>query len=330
MAMGKNRTGIMAAITAAAEATASTENQSGMNRGRAYPSLPKGTVGSVRASAGGVQEIAAEQILPWGPRDRLSFELTAVNPDTQAEEFRDLIESIRLNGQQVPVLLRPAVRQDGFFEVVYGRRRIQACASLGVSVKAIIRAMDDVEALMAKGLENAGRVDLSYYERARFAAEILALGYAREQVQQAMAISKTTLSQLERISRLVPGAVGESVGPAPQSGRPKWMALAAAFEKGQIEEARALQHLAGLDARLGSDERLDALLREITHRGVRARGAEPANPAPGVTIRSGQTAITVSVARAQADKGYADWLDLHLSQIIRDSYERFRQENAEE
>ena len=107
MALDKNKAGIMAAITAAT--TGVTPKQS-HNTPRAHRTLPKGTVGSVRAGLGGIQEIETALILPWGPQDRL--ELTAVNSD-EADDVQDLIESIRTSGQQVPVLLRPAADRAG-------------------------------------------------------------------------------------------------------------------------------------------------------------------------------------------------------------------------
>ena len=126
MALKQNKAGMAAAIAAAAAQST--------NPGRAHPSLPKGTIGDVRAGVAGVQEIDADIILPWGPQDRLAAELTAVNSDG---ELHDLAESIRQNGQQVPVLLRPSQDQDGKFEVIYGRRRILACRELGIPVKLV-------------------------------------------------------------------------------------------------------------------------------------------------------------------------------------------------
>ena len=178
MALDKNKTGIMAAISAATEGKAPIAKPT--ETARAHRTLPKGTVGSVRAGLGGIQEIETALILPWGPSDRL--ELTAVNSGD--DDVHDLIESIQHSGQQVPVLLRPAVHRDGKFEVVYGRRRILACQQLGIPVKALIRTLDDGEALIAKGLENAGRQDLSFYERARFARAILDQGHSREEAQK--------------------------------------------------------------------------------------------------------------------------------------------------
>ncbi|WP_226898391.1 plasmid partitioning protein RepB [Mangrovicoccus algicola] len=319
MAMGKNKTGIMAAITAAAEAKPAA--------GRAHHSLPKGTIGSVRAGLGGIQDIDTGLILPWGPKDRLGVELTGVNSDEAQASIAELAQSIRDSGQQVPVLLRPSSDEDGHFEVIYGRRRILACKEAGLPVKALIRTMDDSQALMAKGLENAGREELSFYERARFAKSIAEQGHDRAEIMQALAISKNTLSQLERITRLVPDMLGDAIGPAPGSGRPKWMSLATVLDRGIIDAETAIAILGAFPASASSDDRLDGLLREITRRGTEPDQTRRAMPVPGVTIRSARSAVTLSVKRAGQSKAFSDWLDSHLEEVIRESYERFQREN---
>lgn len=322
MAMGKNKTGIMAAITAAAEASRETGGE------RAQRTLPRGTVGSVRAGLGGIQEIDTGLILGWGPKDRLDIELTAVNSGEAPASVQELAASIAESGQQVPVLLRPSSERDGFFEVVYGQRRILACRQLEIPVRALIRTLDDRDALMAKGLENAGRAELSFYERARFAQAILDQGYSRGDVCQALAISKSTLSQLERVNRLVPVAVGEAIGAAPGAGRPKWMNLAIAFEKGRLAEKRAIAVLANLGD-LASDARLDALLNELGKRGPQERSATERSPLPGVTIKSGKSGLSLSVKGAGENAQFASWLDRNLDRLIQESFERFRSENRE-
>ncbi|MCI2400981.1 plasmid partitioning protein RepB [Aliiroseovarius subalbicans] len=322
MAMGKNKTGIMAAITAAAEAP----KDSGSDR--AHRTLPKGTIGSVRAGLGGIQEIDTNLVLGWGPKDRLDIELTAVNSDGPHESIQELAASIAEAGQQVPVLLRPSKERDGHFEVIYGQRRILACRHLGIPVRALIRTLDDTDALMAKGLENAGRAELSYYERVRFAQAILEQGYSRAEACQALAISKNTLSQLERINRLVPSALGEAIGAAPGAGRPKWMILATAFEKAQLTEKHVLEILSG-SAELDSDQKLEVVLHEIGKRGKQDRTTQERSPVPGVQIKSGKSGLAVTVKRAGVNKNFANWLDQNLDQLIQDSFERFQSENPE-
>ena len=322
MAMGKNKTGIMAAITAATEAAKDSGSE------RAHRTLPKGTIGSVRAGLGGIQDIDTNLIVAWGPKDRLDIELTAVNNAEPNESIQDLASSIAEAGQQVPVLLRPSKERDGHFEVIYGQRRILACRQLGIPVRALIRTLDDTDALMAKGLENAGRAELSYYERVRFAQAILEQGYSRAEVCQALAISKNTLSQLERINRLVPCAVGEAIGAAPGAGRPKWTSLATAFEKEQLTE-KAVLGVLGRSSELESDGRVELVLKEIGKRGKQERSIEERSPLPGVQIKSGKSGLSLSVKRAGDNTQFANWLDQNLDQLIQDSFERFQSENHE-
>ena len=84
MAMGKNKTGIMAAITAATETSKDGASD------RAHRTLPKGTIGSVRAGLGGIQDIDTNLILAWGPKDRLGIELTAVNSTHELAVQQDI------------------------------------------------------------------------------------------------------------------------------------------------------------------------------------------------------------------------------------------------
>lgn len=323
MALNRNKTGIMAAIQAATDGVAPIEKPAAAPR--AHRSLPKGTVGSVRAGLGGIQEIETSLILEWGPVDRI--ELTAVN-SSDDEEVLDLVESIKTSGQQVPVLLRPAPDRDGKFEVVYGRRRIHACAILKIPVKALIRTLDDSEALMAKGLENSARQELSFYERARFAQDILKQGFSRTEVQQALSISKASLSQLERVARLIPDVSGFKIGPAHGAGRPKWMALAAAFDDGRLTEESVGAVLANLPIDTPSDDRLLAVLDSINKRGVQETRAVERNLASGASVKITKSSVTLTVKRGGETKAFADWLDENIDQLVAESYQTFKNQSG--
>lgn len=317
MALDKNKTGIMAAISAATTGKAPIGTTA--PEARAHRTLPKGTVGSVRAGLGGIQEIDTALILPWGPEDRL--ELTAVN--SGEEDVEDLIQSIKTSGQQVPVLLRPAGHRDGMFEVVYGRRRILACQQLDQPVKALIRTLDDGEALMAKGLENASRQDLSFYERARFAQAILEQGHSREAAQQALSISKNTLSQLERVARLIPDAVGQAIGPAHGAGRPKWMTLAAGFDAGGISVADILHAVAALPDDATSEDRLQTALGLIGGAPVVTVPVKDREPVTGAKVRTTRSAVVLTVSRAGESKEFAEWFDDNIDRLLKESYRAF-------
>lgn len=326
MAMGKNKAGIMAAITAATEGDKTSES----GRDRAQRTLPKGTIGSLRAGLGGIQEIDPALILPWGPPDRLDRELTVVNSNTTPASIAELANSISITGQQVPVLLRPSEAQDGHFEVVYGRRRIMACKQICITVKALIRTLDDTEALMAKGLENSSRVDLSFYERARFASAILAQGYERTEACQALSISKNTLSQLERVSRLVPDVVGDGIGAAPDSGRPKWNAIANAFENGMLQAGDALKVLANYSKNASSDERLNLLVRTIGTSDSPIKTITERTPVSGVLIQSSQNKLKMTIDRKGDIAEFVIWLDQNLDSWLKQSFDRFHTEKTKD
>ncbi|MEW7009897.1 plasmid partitioning protein RepB [Lentilitoribacter sp. EG35] len=323
MAIKKNKDGIMAAITAA------TVSPAGLNepRERAQRSLPRGTIGSVRAGLGGIQEIDTKLILPWGPVDRLDTEFTAVNSDKLPSSIDDLAESISASEQQVPVLLRPAKDHDGRFEVIYGRRRILACKKLGITVKALIRTLDDTAALMAKGLENSSRSDLSFYERARFASDIIKQGYERSTACQALNISKSMLSQLERVTRTIPDTLGDKIGSAPEAGRPKWMSLVAAFESGLLDEVKSFEFLNSLPDNLSSDERLARLINESKTSSHKEKVSQTRTPIDGVQISSSSRKLTVSVKSQGNSKDFAIWLDRNIDHLLNNAFEQFKSEN---
>lgn len=298
----------IAAATAAAQQAAST---------RAHRALPKGTVGSVRSAVSGIQEIDTDSILPWGPQDRLSLELTAVNSEG---DLHSLAESIQKNGQQVPVLLRPSAEHDGKFEVIYGRRRIQACREIGLKVKALIRTMDDTEALIAKGLENSSRQNLSFYERCRFAKEIADQGHDNNTIMQALAISKNTLSQLNRITRNVPEEIGVLIGTAPKSGRSRWEILANAFQEGRADTDALTAMLKELPPETLSDERLESAIAFCMPKAT-PEAAKRLRVAKGVTLKADEKTLTISVRRAGGDEVFASWLERNIEELIKKAHD---------
>lgn len=65
--------------------------------------------------------------------------------------FETLVESMRENGQQVPILVRPQPAAPGRFQIAYGRRRLKAAAHLGKPVRAIVQQLTDNELVIAQG-----------------------------------------------------------------------------------------------------------------------------------------------------------------------------------
>lgn len=283
-------------------------------------------LGALQGSLSAIREVDPSVVDEWGPTDRLDA-FTAVNSDEDRDSFNALKESIAENGQQVPVLLRRSPEQ-GRFQIIYGRRRLHACRDLGIKVQANVQDLDDETALLAKGLENASRRNLSFYERARFAAVIQRAGHDTKTTRQVLNLTAPGLSHLTKVTENVPDAVGDAIGPAPKSGRPKWTALADAFIAKRISAKGALDILAKVEVDTPSDHRLDVLLKEISRRGARPGQGREVTPVDGVTIKSGAGSIGVSIKRSGKNAAFADWLDANLEDIITKSYAEFTAVNA--
>jgi ParB family transcriptional regulator, chromosome partitioning protein len=163
-----------------------------------------------------------------------------------------LLESIREYGQQVPILVRPHPNSRGRYQIAYGHRRVRVMLDLKRPVRAVIRAMNDDELVVAQGQENNARKDLSFIERATFAFRLEERGFGRETIMAALAVDKTELSRLISVSRTISPLVVSAIGPAPAAGRRRWMELAERI-KGR-----------------GADQVLSQLLRDPTFLGDRS------------------------------------------------------------
>ncbi len=283
-------------------------------------------LGALQGSLTAIRELDPSQIDDWGPQDRLDG-FTTVNSEDDADSLDALKVSISEGGQQVPILVRRS-GPSGRFQVIYGRRRLQACRALGIKVRANVQDLDDAAALLAKGLENAARRNLSFYEKARFAAVIRKAGHSTAVLRKVLNLSAPGLSHLTKVTDAVPQPVGDAIGAAPKSGRPKWTALADAFLAKKITETAAVAYLGTLSNDVTSDDRLDLLLKEITRRGTRADPPSTKTPVDGVTIKSGSGSVAVTVKRSGSSAAFADWLDGRLEEMIKTSYAEFTAVNS--
>lgn len=184
-----------------------------------------------------------------------------------SEGLEELISSIRDHGQKVPVLVRRT--QTGSFEIVYGRRRLLACRELGQKVRATVMEMTDEEALIAQGVENNARQDLSFIERALFVAGIIReLGKTDETKKnaqtvayRALQIDESLVSRMNRIATGIPIELITTIGPAHGVGRRIWEKLSKLCEK-DLARARAIT--AEIPPSVPGPERLDAAIALLT------------------------------------------------------------------
>lgn len=235
------------------------------------------------------------------------------------EGLDDLVASIERSGQQLPVLLRkaPADAPKGIrYEVVYGRRRIAACRKLERPVRAYVADFDDRQALVAQGLENAARLENSFIERARFAAQMDAAGYPSVDICETLSVDASALSRMRGVTKALPDEVILAIGPAHQSGRRPWMRLAELAPKA-IKAGRDLRRMipeGDSDARLVG---LVALLEQ-------SRPAKPARQKKAIetrTLAGKRLALAVDEkrftlqAKDRRAQGFLNWLDGRLDAL---------------
>lgn len=266
-------------------------------------------------------EISPDLIDDWGPVDRLEEEgvsMETPNDHGYDGSFSQLKNSIQEHGQHVPVLVRPSKSKPQRYEVIYGRRRLRACRELGCKVIANIQDVDDDTALMAKGLENAGRRDLSFYEKALFAEEIAAQKQTAQEIGDVLGVHRTVVQNLKRVTKAIPRKVGVSIGAAPNSGRRKWFALAEVFETKKVDADLAMSLLDQMSDQ-PSDQRLDQLLKEVARHGAEPKKRHERSPIAGVTIKSGGQGVSITVKKGD----FATWLDQNIDDVLHKALAEF-------
>ena len=253
-----------------------------------------------------VVELDTDLLVPSPVRDRI---------EDEAEEggVESLASSIRANGQHVPILVRRETEGGKErYRIAYGHRRWRACRWLGIPVRAVVAELSDEALIVAQGQENAERRDLSFIERAGFAAELEGRGHSRRLVGEALACDKSEVSRLLAVCRLVPIDLVVAIGRAPKAGRPRWMALGQALQRDDaIERAQRVTAEDGFQ-RLATDERFERVLRAIAPRqpettGLRAVETQRDGRKVPLATLSGGRAPKIAIDR-EFGRPFADWL----------------------
>jgi ParB family chromosome partitioning protein len=241
-----------------------------------------------------VVSLDASLIDPSPIADRLPAEL---DPG-----FDQLVASIKQNGQQVPILIRPHPATEGRYQIAYGRRRLRALIHLGKPVKAIVRELSDEEVVVAQGRENLDRADLSFIEKALFAKRLEDAGYDRSVIMAALSTDKADLSRYIAIARRVPEELARQIGPAMKAGRARWSALVEALAKpratARVDDTVSSERFRTAD----SDARFGLVFNALAPSAERpARGEAWSTPegrrAARIERRGTQTAITFDEKR---------------------------------
>jgi ParB family transcriptional regulator, chromosome partitioning protein len=221
-----------------------------------------------------IVEIATDLIDPSFITDRIG--------DDDMDAF---VASIRDHGQRTPILLRPHPDDPARYQIAFGHRRYRALQKLGRPVKAMVKQLTDEELVVAQGQENQSRLDLSYIERALFAARLESRRFQRDIICLALSIDKTELSRMINVATALPRELIEAIGSAPKTGRRKWMELAKAVEQVNwpAEKERFLARWR--DHRVAaSDERFDLALQDLSRRQAPSEADTEPRTGPGFRV----------------------------------------------
>lgn len=188
------------------------------------------------------------------------------------QDFNDLFFAIRDRGQDTPILVRPHPSSTGRYMVVFGHRRLRAAKQLGKKVRAVVKDLKDADHIIAQGQENSARANLSFIEKAMFAAEISKRQYDGDNaiVLSALSIDRATLSKMLAVAT-VPKKILAAVGAAKGIGRDRWYDLKNLLERpSTLERATVFIQTDDFKSKSG-DDRFNALLAHVKAVGKPAR-----------------------------------------------------------
>jgi ParB family chromosome partitioning protein len=278
---------------------------------------------------------AGESVIELPP-DSLDDSFVMDRMDQDEDSFEDLVRAIDQRGQDSPILVRPHPTVSGRYQIVFGHRRARAAKALGKNVRAVVRQLSDRDHVVAQGQENSARADLSFIERALFAAKLAERGFDNATVMSALAVNKTVVSKMHSVTKHVPGEIIRAIGSARGVGRDRWYELAVKFRvAGNVEQAAAFT-LKRRFLEADSDTRFhllfDHLPTEAQASDSEEKGAPALSPAPwqpadksfSVTTKDSGKAFTLSL-KQQVGVRFGAWISENLENL----YAEFRRSQAD-
>lgn len=161
-----------------------------------------------RALGRGLNALLSDTPTPEVMRQAVQIALSSIRPNVYqprsrfaSDELQSLTESIRREGVLMPILLRP--KGDGY-ELIAGERRWRAAQAAGLrEIPAVVRDVDDLQALELAIIENEQRDDLTAIESARaYHKMIEEFGCTQQQVAERIGVSRVQVSNLVRLLQL--------------------------------------------------------------------------------------------------------------------------------
>lgn len=148
----------------------------------------------VRSNQSLVEAIALEKIIAGIYQPRVNFNET---------ELEELADSIKENGVIQPILLRKTGDEDNY-EIIAGERRFRASQIAGLkTIPAIVKKINNHEALEIALIENIQRANLSLIEEARgYKKLIVEFTYTQDQIAKKLGKSRSHITNLLRLLSL--------------------------------------------------------------------------------------------------------------------------------
>ncbi len=137
-------------------------------------------------------KISIVNLKPSPSQPRRLFDKSSIN---------ELAESIKSKGLVQPILVRPAPSENGIYEIIAGERRWRAAQIAQLhEVPAVIRNLDDVEALEIAIIENVQRSDLSPIEEAAGYKRLIENhGHTQEALSEIVGKSRSHIANIIRL-----------------------------------------------------------------------------------------------------------------------------------
>lgn len=324
--MSKRRDALKDFLTPITSAEFSTENP--MPRQR--PQVASGALQSMNEALTGLTNEAdqlrktladGQTIVEIDPNDIDASFIKDRLDDFSGDDFASLLDSIRENGQAVPVLVRPHPDREGRYQLAYGHRRVSAVQQLGLKAKAFIRDLSDDELVVAQGNENLERKDLSFIEKAFFALRLEERGVSRTVIMATFGTrSKGVLSEMISLVRRLPAGLVMAIGAASGVGRPKWEFLAKTLDDGCSSDWRVIVQEPEFK-RLSSPDRFEMVFRQLQEKPAKQRrgaaGADawaPEDKSVIVNVKKTAKKATLTLSNKEGRR-FADFITGQLDDL---------------
>lgn len=234
--------------------------------------VPAGVIGATQRSMTEIREerdrLLAEaekgqQLLKLDPNDIEPSPFRDRLPDDDDDDYLMLKMSLKEEGQQIPISIRRHPHDEHRYQVAFGHRRWRALKELGYQVEARIGEFSDRDLVVAQGIENANRQDLSWIEKALFSAQMEKAGIKAKDIRAALSVDDAQLSKYRQVVRVLGIDIIEKIGRAARIGRPRWLDLIA-LVKGSSELAAIEKTLSDDKVlKMTSDERFMMALAHL-------------------------------------------------------------------